>query len=329
MKKIVSSVLVIVMCLGISGCGSFNDDTVAKINGDPVSKGMLEYFVFTVKNSLASENTSNLESFWDEGTIEGVNAGQYVKEQAMEAILTGYVIRQQAIKNGSDLTDTEKNEIETSRQATIEQFGGLEQYKEALKPYGLTDEVYTEMLKNRKYEQNYFASVKGKYTDDELKKYYTQNMFRIKHVLISNKNSETEEALQGDDLAMARATAADIEKRAKDGEDFDKLVAEYSQDPGSQTSPDGYLMGSASSMVKPFLEKSVEMKEGEVSDIVETMYGYHILKKYPVVESEFEAQKDSIINEYWQYAVSEWGKDAKVEYNKPVFDAVSVAASGS
>jgi len=66
--------------------------------------------------------------------------------------------------------------------------------------------------------------------------------------------------------------------RAKAGEDFAELASEYTEDPGSKANGGLYEEFPKGQMVKPFEEASFTIPVGEISDIVETQYGYHILK---------------------------------------------------
>jgi parvulin-like peptidyl-prolyl isomerase len=66
--------------------------------------------------------------------------------------------------------------------------------------------------------------------------------------------------------------------RAKKGEDFAKLAQKYTEDPGSKSKGGLYEDFGRGKMVKPFEDAAFSVPVGEISDIVETRYGYHILK---------------------------------------------------
>jgi parvulin-like peptidyl-prolyl isomerase len=66
--------------------------------------------------------------------------------------------------------------------------------------------------------------------------------------------------------------------RAKKGENFAQLAKTYSEDPGVKNNGGLYENFERGQMVKPFEDAAFSIPVGEISDIVETRYGYHILK---------------------------------------------------
>lgn len=80
------------------------------------------------------------------------------------------------------------------------------------------------------------------------------------------------------DPAKARGQAEEILKRARAGEDFGKLAEEYSTDPGSKTKGGDLGWFGHGQMVKPFEEAAFALQPGQISDVVESDFGYHIIK---------------------------------------------------
>lgn len=80
------------------------------------------------------------------------------------------------------------------------------------------------------------------------------------------------------DETQARAKAEDVLKRAKAGEDFSGLVKEFSTDPGSKDKDGDLDWFGRGKMVKPFEDAAFALKPGEISDVVESPFGFHIIK---------------------------------------------------
>lgn len=80
------------------------------------------------------------------------------------------------------------------------------------------------------------------------------------------------------DPKRAREVTEDLLKRARGGEDFAKLAQEYSADPGSKTKGGDLGFFGRGQMMKEFEDAAFALQPGGISDIIETAYGYHIIK---------------------------------------------------
>src|SRR5262249_36535838 len=122
-------------------------------------------------------------------------------------------------------------------------------------------------------------------SDDEVKKFYDDNpskfeqpeMVRASHILLSTRDPETNKDLPDEQKMAKRKKAEELLKRARAGEDFAKLARENSEDPGSKDRGGEYQF-SRGQMVPEFETAAFSLKTNEVSEIVTTQYGYHIIK---------------------------------------------------
>lgn len=80
------------------------------------------------------------------------------------------------------------------------------------------------------------------------------------------------------DPAKARSTAEDIVRRARAGESFDALAKEYSSDPSNKDKGGDLGWFGRGRMVKAFEDAAFALQPGQVSDVVQTQFGYHIIK---------------------------------------------------
>lgn len=132
---------------------------------------------------------------------------------------------------------------------------------------------------------------------------------RAAHILIQDiKDSVTGKVI---DSTTSFNKAKDILARIKKGEDFSKLATELSEDPGSK--PRGGDLGffDRRRMVQAFDSTAFSLKVGEVSGIIRTPFGWHIIKLLEVKEYQpFDKQKENLKSEFKR------GQNYKAAYTK-------------
>jgi peptidyl-prolyl cis-trans isomerase D len=121
----------------------------------------------------------------------------------------------------------------------------------------------------------------------EIEKFYNEHMNRYRqgkkvnarHILIKVADSASD-----DDKKAARTKIEAARARVTGGEDFAKVAQEVSEDSSAK---DGGSLGffGEGAMVKPFEEAAFAMKAGEVSDVVESKFGYHVIKVDEIQEA--------------------------------------------
>ncbi len=117
---------------------------------------------------------------------------------------------------------------------------------------------------------------------------------KASHILIDSKTVDGKP-----DSVGALALAKEIRQRAVDGEDFGKLAEEYSIDKGSAQKGGDLGYFERRMMVPEFDEAAFNLKVGEISDIVKTQFGYHIIKLTEINEvPPFEEEKNDIRTMY-------------------------------
>ncbi|TCS94292.1 peptidylprolyl isomerase [Hazenella coriacea] len=120
------------------------------------------------------------------------------------------------------------------------------------------------------------------YYDEQFKK-EQYDAVKVDHILIALENAQTKEPLRTD--AEAKKRAEEVKKKLDAGGDFAKLAKEYSDDPGSKDQG-GKIEGAADQFVPEFAQAAKTLPLNQVSGLVKTDYGYHILK---VIERKKES----------------------------------------
>ena len=140
-------------------------------------------------------------------------------------------------------------------------------------------EIYPEPIKTR------FGIHILQVTDEQPRIYQV----KAQHILVAFKQEEQI------DTSAALEKAKQIKAKLDEGASFEELAKEYSDDPGSKNNGGDLGYFQRRMMVKPFDEVAFSLQPGEVSDVIETRFGFHIIKVNDRKEMpSFEEEKDKI-----------------------------------
>jgi NIMA-interacting peptidyl-prolyl cis-trans isomerase 1 len=99
------------------------------------------------------------------------------------------------------------------------------------------------------------------------------------HILVAYRGAERAPAGVTRSKAQAKARASEVDAKAKAGEDFTALVAQYSDDPAAKDRLGSLGKFSRDKMDKAFSDAAFQLRVDEVSDVVETRFGFHVIKR--------------------------------------------------
>ena len=103
---------------------------------------------------------------------------------------------------------------------------------------------------------------------------------KVKHILLGWKDvhSEDPRGAKRTRAELEKLVKATVKKLSKKGADFDKAMAELSEDPGSAKTGEAYEATPDTGLVKPFLNMSLRLQLNEIG-VVKTEFGIHIIKR--------------------------------------------------
>jgi parvulin-like peptidyl-prolyl isomerase len=123
-------------------------------------------------------------------------------------------------------------------------------------------------------------------SDADIQKFYDSHpsdfeqpdMVHVRHILFMTIDPTTHEPLSDDTVQAKRKAADDVLKRIHSGEDFSKLAQQYSEDPTTKDKGGELPAFPHGQMVAEFDAAAFSLTNNQVSDVIKTQYGYHIIK---------------------------------------------------
>ena len=217
-----------------------------------------------------------------------------LKKDILDGLIERELLYQESQKAGIKV----KQEAIDQQLADIKKrFPSDDQFKSALAQMNLTEiEVRTQIERGLAIRELIDQKITSKITitDAQTKAYYDGNpqMFnqpeqvKASHILIKVEPGAAETQ-----KTAARKKIETVQQKVKNGDDFAQLAKDYSEGPSKTRGGDlGYFR--RGQMVKPFEDAAFAMQKNEVSDIIETRFGYHLIKVYDKKPAETLAYAD-------------------------------------
>jgi peptidyl-prolyl cis-trans isomerase C len=218
--------------------------------------------------------------------------------------ITDSLIEQEVLvqESAAQNISVDQADIDGELQKFKQQFPNEEAFSTQMTQMGYTeDSLKKEIRRSKAIQQLIEQKIVAEITvpEEEMAAYYEANpekfetpeRVRARHILV-RLNPEMEDA----EKEAARKKIETVKEKLSSGEDFEKLVSENSDCPSSKNGGDlDYF--ARGQMVKPFEDAAFAMNPGEISDIVETQFGYHIIKvedKQTAATLSFEEAREGL-----------------------------------
>jgi len=274
--------------LSVAGENQAPKGKVAVVNGAEISQEDVDRELNLARQRLLTRG----KSLSDSELVE-------LRKGVLENLINQELLYQQSRNMGIQLDEAA---VQEQLKKIKGQFPSEELFKSTMSKMGLSEAIIESQLERgmaiQKLIETEFAA-KATVSEKEAKTYYDRHpdFFRepeqvqASHILIK-VDSEAEKSKKNE----ARQKIVRIQERVEKGEDFAALAKEFSEDPSSGKGGDlGYF--GRGQMVKPFEDAAFALKRGEVSDIVETPFGYHLIQvvdKKPETTLAYDDVKERI-----------------------------------
>jgi peptidyl-prolyl cis-trans isomerase C len=221
------------------------------------------------------------------------------RPQAMEKMVEAELLFQEARTSGIVV---DQDALQSDLDSHIKRFGSVERYKQALEQAGMSDNQFRKRLtKDRMINKLLELHVKNKAaaTNQDAKTFYQANKKsffrpetrRIRHILIASKSDASPQQ-----KSERRARAEEVLAKLRAGEEMSVLAWKYSDDPYRVKGGDLGMVHKG--RLEPAIERAaVELRLNQISDIIKTKHGYHIIRVEAIQPSKqlgFEEVADNI-----------------------------------
>lgn len=262
---------------------------VATVNGEEITDFDIKYYIYTEASAYASENSISEDQIgdydWDQ-EVDGKKLSDTIREKALKDAIGEVITLQKGAANQITLDETTANQIATQI-STLKATYGEDGLALRARTMGVSsvkqyEKMYKKVMTLQSVQQDIEDNADKYYPEDKsvLNDYKQDGKASVKHILIKTDSSSS----TGDDNVDAqpqedkKAKAQEILDRIKNGEDFDALMKEFNED--TSETEKGYTF-TEGQMQPEFEAAAFALNIDEVSDLVETTFGYHIIKRIP------------------------------------------------
>jgi parvulin-like peptidyl-prolyl isomerase len=284
-------------CTLLSGC-VVNVANMGTVDGEELSVGMFNYYLMDSLSQFTSDNEISDYAAFEAFTKDGKTAAELVVDGAYERAAKTALVHRLCVENDCDVTQQEIDTYKTYLEQTYAQYGmSLDDLAGMM---GMETDVFLEsqvenLYYNKLQEKLYPSEEIADISDEEAKEIFMSDYVRVKNILFQTKDPSGQTTFTDAQIAEATDEANATLEKIRAGEDFESFLS-LSDDPGTESQPDGYIFNQQDSYDAAFIEGSFALEVGEVSDLVESAYGYHIIKRYPLDDDPkyFEETKETI-----------------------------------
>lgn len=236
------------------------NDIVATVNGKKITQEMLvnrfNTFTDTTPETIATMRQEVLDQL-----ITDILLDEFIDKQ-------GLIVRPEEIEREVDrirntINSNQKNAIQSLEQILISIGSHIDEFKKSIK-YSIALEKYFHNKLDDKTLKKYF---------DENKSVFNGETVKVSHILIDTRNMQTAE-----EISHALEQIKTIKRELDRGAPFDEVAKKYSNCPSAQNGGDLGFIQRKGIFAKSFLDAAFSLKPGQVSEPIQTEYGYHLIK---------------------------------------------------
>lgn len=296
--------------------------TVVTIDDTKFTKADLNMQLYNLKYSYFGKESYEIPDATLDEQITSLNmtVGEYLKQQAVEELKILTAVERIAEDNNISLSDEDYKDLDENKEEVISNVGGKSEFKKLLRKNNITEAAYDKFyyinkLYDKVFEELYSSGKKNDLTTEEkesAKEEYFEKYLKIQQIVLAKIDVSTGSDLSDTIINQKETLANSILTEARNGADFEDLIIKYSeeaQEKGNNTYyyAKGELLENIESVV-------VGLGTGSISDVIETDYAFHIVKRLELDDSKLENYYDIVRNNKLVDDIQDMIEDYKIFY---------------
>ena len=264
MRKLIVSLVCLVLTLfqpdAFSAEKEQSSDIIATVNGKNITQEML---VIRLKNftDTAPETLNAIRQEIIDQLITDILLEEFIDKQGL--IVTPEEIEREVVQIRNNISGSQKNAFQSLEQILVSIGSNIDEFKKSVK-YSIALEKYFRNKFDDKTLKNYFK---------ENKDIFDGGSVKVSHILIDTRNMKTQE-----EISHALEQIKNIKSEIDRGAAFDEIAKKYSNCPSAQNGGNLGFIQRKGNFAESFLDTAFSLKVDQVSEPVQTEYGYHLIK---------------------------------------------------
>ncbi|MCF6156854.1 MAG: hypothetical protein E3K36_16820 [Candidatus Brocadia sp.] len=237
-----------------------SSDIVATVNGKNITQEMLDIRLKKFTNTDPETLNAIKQEIIDQ-LITDILMEEFIDKQGL--IVTPEEIEREVVQIRNNIAGSQKNALQSLEQILVSIGSDINEFKKSVK-HSIALEKYFRNKFDDKILKNYF---------EENKSIFDGGSVKVSHILIDTRNMKTQE-----EISHALEQIKNIKREIDRGAAFGEIAKKYSNCPSAQNGGNLGFIQKKGNFAKSFLDTAFSLRIGQVSEPVQTEYGYHLIK---------------------------------------------------
>jgi parvulin-like peptidyl-prolyl isomerase len=237
-----------------------NEEVLATVNGKKITQADLANRLETFRNTDAETLDTIKQEILDQ-LITDILLEEFIDRQGL--VVASEEIEREVNQVRSNITGNQKDSGQSLEKVLASIGSNINEFKRSIK-HSLALEKYFNNKLDDKTLEKYFDGNKSLFNGESVK---------VSHILIDTRNMKTQE-----ELSHALERIKSIKKEIDLGAAFDEMANKYSNCPSAQNGGDLGFIQRKGNLARSFSDTAFSLRIGQISEPVQTEYGYHLIK---------------------------------------------------